>query len=267
MREATASGAAFVAAPRRTRGFRAFLRLWYEYVVFYGLLVVFAVSSLGLSLAAAILDRLLPRRIGEKLGQFMLMTSCRYFVGLMQLTGIITCDLTALDRLNEHKSLIIAPNHPTLLDAVLVISRLPRIVCTAKATLLENPFFGGIARLAGFIRSDVPTRLVKDGVRQLHAGRQLLIFPEGTRTGGLVVDEFKGGFALIARRAGTPVQTVFIDSNSRFLGKGSALLRKPDFPLAYRVRLGPALAVEGDVHHFVAALHHSYRRELGGDHA
>lgn len=265
MREAAARGPAFVAAPRRRRGLRSWLRLWYEYAVFYGLLVVFAFSSLGLSLVATIIHPLLPRRMGEQLGQVMLMAGCRYFVGLMQLTGIISCDLTALDCLREHRSLIIAPNHPSLLDAVLVISRLPHIVCTAKATLLENLFLGGIAKLAGFIRNDVPTRLVKDGVRQLRAGRQLLIFPEGTRTSGLVVDEFKGGFALIARRAGAPIQTVFIESNSRFLGKGWSLIRKPAFPLVYRVRLGPALAVEGRLHDFVAALHHSYRRELGGD--
>jgi 1-acyl-sn-glycerol-3-phosphate acyltransferase len=96
----------------------------------------------------------------------------------------------------------------------------------------------------------------------LRAGRQLLIFPEGTRTGGSCVDSFKSGFALIAKRAGAPVQTVFIDSNSRFLGKGWPLLKKPDFPLRYRIRLGPAVAVDGDVGTFVARLQESYRREL-----
>lgn len=263
MREAAASGAAFAAAPRYLRGLRSILKLWYEHVVFYGLLVIFAASSLLWSLTAAILYPLLPRRIGETLGQLMIMAGFRYFVGLMQLTGIIKCDLSALDALRDVPSLIIAPNHPSLLDAVLVISRLPRVACTAKAKLLENLFLGGSARLAGFIRNDAPTRLVKEGIRQLRAGRQLLIFPEGTRTSGRDVDPFKGGFALIARLAGTPIQTVFIDSNSDFLGKGWSLIKKPDFPLVYRVRLGPALPVEGDLHEFVATLHDYYRRELG----
>ena len=267
MREAATSGAAFAVAPRRGHGLGLLLRLSYEYLVFYGLLVVFALSSLALSLVGAILYPLLPRRIGEPLGQFMIMAGFRYFVWLMQLTGIIKCDLTALDRLRGQPSLVIAPNHPTLLDAVLVISRLPRVACTAKAKLLRNPFLGGSARLAGFIRNDVPTRLIRDGVRQLQTGRQLLIFPEGTRTNGRGVDEFKGGFALIAKRAGAPVQTVFIDSNSRFLGKGWPLIRKPHFPLVYRVRLGPALTVEGDLHDFVGELRDRYRHELGGDHS
>jgi 1-acyl-sn-glycerol-3-phosphate acyltransferase len=263
MREAAAGGAAFVAAPRRARGIGLLLRFWYEHFIFYGLLVAFGITSLAWSLIAAILYPLLPRRLGEPLGQFMIMAGFRYFVGLMKLSGLIKCDLTALDRLRGQPSLVIIPNHPTLLDAVLVISRLPRVVCTAKAGLLRNLFLGGGARLAGFIRNDVPTRLIREGVQQVRAGRQLLIFPEGTRTGGKTVDDFKGGFALIARRAGAPVQTVLIESNSRFLGKGWPLTRKPDFPLRYRVRLGPAVAVEGDLHDFVDALQRHYQHELG----
>jgi 1-acyl-sn-glycerol-3-phosphate acyltransferase len=204
----------------------------------------------------------LPRRFGEPLGQFMIMAGFRFFVALMKLSGIIKCDLRALDRLRGQASLVIIPNHPTLLDAVLVISRLPRVVCTAKARLLRNPFLGGGARMAGFIRNDVPTRLIREGVQQVRAGRQLLIFPEGTRTGAAAVDDFKGGFALIAKRVGAPVQTVFIESNSRFLGKGWPLTRKPEFPLRYRVRLGPVVTVEGDLHNFVDSLHRYYQYEL-----
>jgi 1-acyl-sn-glycerol-3-phosphate acyltransferase len=263
MREAAASGADFVTAPRRARTIGALLRSWYEHLVFYGLLAAFAVSSLAWSVIAAILYLVLPRRFGEPLGQFMIMAGFRYFVGLMTLSGLIKCDLAALDRLRGQPSLVIIPNHPTLVDAVLVISRLPRVVCTAKARLLRNLFLGGGARLAGFIRNDAPTRLVREGVRQVRAGRQLLIFPEGTRTASAAVDDFKGGFALIARRAGAPVQTVFIESNSRFLGKGWPLTRKPDFPLVYRVRLGPALTVADDIHDFVDTLHRYYQRELG----
>lgn len=251
------------AAIRRRRFAATFqlLRSGYEYLVFFGLLALFGISSLICSLAAASLYPLLPRRLGSRAGQFMLMAGCRYFVAMMRLSGIIECDLAALDALRE-QSLVIAPNHPSLLDVILIGSRLPRMVCGAKARLLDSWLFGGIARLAGFIRNDAPTHFVKEGIRQLRAGRQLLIFPEGTRTTGSAVDPFKGGFALIAKHAGSPVQTVFIDSNSRFLGKGWKLWRKPEFPLRYRVRLGPRYAVDGDVSEFVARLQAEYRRAL-----
>jgi 1-acyl-sn-glycerol-3-phosphate acyltransferase len=262
LRASVAAGAELAPSRPWASRFATKVRLAYEYVVFYGLLLIFGVSSLVWSVVCAALYWVLPRRAGAPLGQFMVMAGFRYFVGLMRLTGIIKCDLTALDVLRGTSSVIIAPNHPTLLDAVLVISRLPRVVCTAKAELLKNPFLGGSARLAGFLRNDVATHLVREASRQLRAGRQLLIFPEGTRTRSEGVDAFKGGFALIARQADATVQTVFIESNSRFLGKGWPLLKKPEFPLVYRVRLGSAFTVEGDLRDFVSRLHDYYRDEL-----
>jgi len=263
MRQATALGTSRAAGARPRAG--KLLRLAYEHFVFYGLLAVFGISSLAWSLPAALLAPLLPRRWGERLGQFMIMAGFRYFVGLMKLTGIIKCDLSALDALRQAPAAVIAPNHPTLLDAVLVISRLPRVVCTAKARLLGNVFLGGGARLAGFIPNDAPTHLVREGAKQLRAGRHLLIFPEGTRTAGTTLDGFKGGFALIAKLGVAPVQTVFIESNSPFLSKGWPLLRKPEFPLVYRVRLGARFHADGDLHGFVTRLESYYRCELGRD--
>jgi 1-acyl-sn-glycerol-3-phosphate acyltransferase len=239
------------------------LRGIYESIVFYGLLAVFGLASLSWSILAALLYRLLPRRLGEPLGQFMIMAGFRGFVAIMRASGIIECELAELDRLARSAPLVIAPNHPSLLDAVLVISRLPRVACAAKAGIWDNVFLGGGARLAGFIRNDSPSKLIRGAVRQLNSGRHFLIFPEGTRTDAPPVGAFKGGFALIAKRAGVPVQTVFIETESDFLRKGWPLFRKPPFPLVYRARLGRRVEVTGDPQAAVAQLRVYYRRELG----
>jgi 1-acyl-sn-glycerol-3-phosphate acyltransferase len=259
------SSGSFATGSCRRRGFGLVLKGAYQPLAFYGLLAIFALSCLFWGLLAVLLFPFLPRRVGHSVGQFLIMAGFRYFVALMRASRIIICDLTALDALRDRGPLIIAPNHPTLLDVMLVVSRLPRVVCTAKAKLLNNPFLGASARLAGYIRNDAPVHVVREGVRQLQDGGQLLIFPEGTRSNGDGVDPFKGGFALIAQHASVPIQAIFIDSSSRFLGKGWSLLRMPDFPITYRVRLGPLLAVVGSRHDFVAALHRSYCRELGGN--
>lgn len=239
------------------------LRRGYEVAVFYGLLAVFGLSSLLWSVPAALLHAVLPRRLGEPLGQLMIMAGFRYFVAAMRLSGIIQCDLSSLDALRRSGPLVIAPNHPSLLDAVLVISRLPRVVCAAKADIWDNVFLGAGVRLAGYVRNDSPAALVRQAAQRLRAGRHFLIFPEGTRSGVAPIGEFKGGFALIARQAEAPVQTVFIESNSRFLGKGWPLFRRPAFPLVYRVRLGRRIAVSGDIHRFVDELHAYFQQELG----
>jgi 1-acyl-sn-glycerol-3-phosphate acyltransferase len=131
-----------------------------------------------------------------------------------------------------------------------------------KAAIWDNLFLGGGARLSGHIRNDAPINLVRLSTRELRAGNQLLVFPEGTRTRAAPVNAFKGGFALMAKKSGAAVQTIFIETNSAFLCKGWPLLKKPDFPLFYRARLGMRFSGESDVKAFVLKLENYYRRAL-----
>jgi 1-acyl-sn-glycerol-3-phosphate acyltransferase len=236
-------------------------RVW-EYVLFYTLLFLFAFLCLTWSLPAALLDLVLPRHLGGPLSRFMIKSGFRCYLAIMRACGILKCDLSALDALRGDAGLVICPNHPSLLDAVLVISRLPRVVCIAKAKVYDNLFLGSGARMAGYIRNDAPASVVKAAANEVRAGYQLLIFPEGTRTECPPVNALKGGFALIAKTAGVPVQTVFIESNSRFLGKGWDFFRKPEFPLVYKVRLGRRFEPAADIRGFVRNLESYYRSEL-----
>jgi 1-acyl-sn-glycerol-3-phosphate acyltransferase len=231
-------------------------------VLFWGGLALFGFSCLAWSLPAGLLNRTLPRRMRAPLGQFMIMAGFRCYLATMEALGVFRCDLQALDALRGEGALVIAPNHHSLLDAVLVISRLPRVVCITKASLWDNWFLGGSLRLASYIRNDAPVKLIKLALSELRAGHHLLIFPEGTRTVMPPVNPFKGGFALMAQKAGVPVQTIFIESSSRYLTKGWPLFRRPKGRLIYRARLGQRFSVGNDVHKFVADLEQYFHREL-----
>jgi len=235
------------------------LRLPYDYFVLYAGLLVFAVMCLSWSLLATLLFPLLPRRMRTPLGQFVIMAGFRSYLFLLQASGLVKCDLRALDALRQEGALIIAPNHPSLIDVVLIASRLPHIVGIMKAELWHNLMLGGGARLAGYIRNDSPTGMVRLAIAAARNDSQLLIFPEGTRTRGKSVNAFKPGFALIAKKAGVPIQTVFIETNSPFLGKGWPLFKKPAFPLVYRVRLGQRFEVKGNVKTFIAELENYFK--------
>jgi 1-acyl-sn-glycerol-3-phosphate acyltransferase len=224
--------------------------------------VIFGVTGILYTLTGTPLYLLLPRKAGARLGRNTISWFFRSYLGMLEATGIVRLDLGTLDELRAQRGLVIAPNHPGMLDAVLVISRLTDITCIMKAQLWDSPILGGGARLARYIRNDAAAKLVRDAVEELREGHQLLAFPEGTRTRHGQLGEFKGGFALIARKAGVPVQTVFIETNSAFLGKGWPLLKMPDLPLYYRVRLGRRFLVEGDVKTFLAELKAYYRKEL-----
>ena len=232
-------------------------------VAFYGVLAVFGIVFLGWNLLATVLYWVLPLRLSRRLGQKVIMGGFRMLLGLMRVAGLARFDLSALDALREQGGLVIAPNHPTLLDVLLVTSRLPRVVCIAKASVWDNPALGAGARLAGYLQNDAPFRLVGRAAEALAGGDQLLIFPEGTRTATPPVGPFKAGFALMARQAGVPVQTVFLHASSPYISKGWPLWRRPAFPLVYRARLGQRFTVDGPAAAFSARLEAYVRDELG----
>ena len=207
-------------------------------LAFYAVLASFGAVFLGWNLPATLLYWLLPRRVSARVGQAMIMRGFRALLGLMRVTGLAEFDLAALDALRGEAGLVIAPNHPTLIDAVLVISRLPRVVCITKASLWDNPALGAGARLAAYIRNDTARDVVYQAAAAVAAGSQLLIFPEGTRTTRRPVNPFKGGFALVAQRAGVAVQTVILEASPPYLAKGWGFFRRPQFPIRYRARLG-----------------------------
>jgi 1-acyl-sn-glycerol-3-phosphate acyltransferase len=252
----------------RSRGARARARATarsaaFPLVAFYALLLLFGLASFLWSAIAAALVHVLPRRLGEPLGLGVIRSGFRAFFAAAEATGVLRLHLAALDALPRGEPVVIAPNHPSLLDAAFVLSRVPGVICAAKSPLWNNLLLGGAVRLAGFVRNDSPTRLVRDAIRQLRSGRCFLIFPEGTRSSAWPIGPVKGGFALIAQRAGVSVQTVLIETNSRFLGKGWPLFKRPQLPLVYRVSLGPRVAAAGDIAEFVDRVRHCYRRELG----
>lgn len=237
-------------------------RSLYEYIVLYGSLVLFGAAGLTYTFIGAVLYPLLPRRYGARLGRLIMTNLFRPYLAIITASGLVKCDLSALDALAGGERIIIAPNHPSLIDVVLIGSRLTNIACIMKADIQNNILFGGGARLAGYIRNDSTGNMVRTSVAELKEGAQLLIFPEGTRTTAQPVNKFKSAFALIARRSGVPVQTVFIESNTPFLGKGWPLLRKPKFPLSYKVSLGKRFEVTGDAKTFVDELEKYYREQL-----
>lgn len=237
-------------------------RTGYEYLVFYLGYLYFGVGCALTSLLSGALHPLLPRRFGCRLGRRLTGLHFRAFLALLQASGLVKIDLAALDSLRGQHSIIIAPNHPCLLDAVLIISRLPQIACIMKADIWDSFFLGGGARLSGYIRNDSPVSLVRRSTQELRAGHQLLVFPEGTRTREPYINHFRGGFALMAKKSRAEIQTIFIETQSDFLNKGWPPLKKPAFPLIYRARLGKRTTVEGDVRTFVTNLEQYYRHEL-----
>lgn len=240
------------------RGLHA-LRVYAVLLYGFGLL---GVCSFAWSLFALPMRALLPLPRARALGRRVVAGGFRFYLNALQASGGFRFELAALDALRDAGPLILAPNHPSLLDAVMVLSRAPQATCVLKSSLLGSVFFGAGARLADYIGNQSPVDMVRRSVAELRRGGQLLLFPEGTRTTRAPVNPFRGAISLIAREAGVPVQTVFIEASSGFLGKGWPLMGRPVIPVRYRVRLGRRFDPPRDVHRFMLELEQYFAREL-----
>jgi 1-acyl-sn-glycerol-3-phosphate acyltransferase len=211
---------------------------------------------------AALLHPFMPRAAGRRLGRRGAMWAFRLFLATLELAGAWRLDLRELDELKDAGPLIIAPNHPGLLDAVLLVSRLPDVACVMKASLLDNFLLGPAARLARYLRNDTLRRLIGSARDELGQGGQLLIFPEGTRSSAHPVGPFTEAVGALSRRTGVAVQAVIVEADSAFLGKGWRLLQPPEFPLSFRIRLGRRFDPPRNVRDFTVELERYFTREL-----
>jgi 1-acyl-sn-glycerol-3-phosphate acyltransferase len=202
------------------------------------MLLLLGLGSLLWNLAALLLYPLLSRDTGRRVGRAGIAMGYRIFWWMARMAGMMRLHSQALDVLRDEPGLIVVANHPSMLDALMLVARLPRSACIMKASLMHNPFLAPGARLARYIRNDSPRGLIRLAVDDLRQGGQLVMFPEGTRTTRPPVNPFQRGVAVIAREAGAPIQTVFIDTSSPYLCKGWPLWRLPPLPIVFSVRLG-----------------------------
>ena len=122
-------------------------------------------------------------------------------------------------------------NHPGLLDATFILSRLPDAICIFKPAIMRNPVLGPAALMGGYASGDNGVDLIRDVAARVSGGRSLLIFPEGTRTlRGTTLNPLRPGFALIAARAHVPVRVIIVRAPRDLVPKGWSWWRAPSFP-------------------------------------
>jgi 1-acyl-sn-glycerol-3-phosphate acyltransferase len=239
------------------------LRRLLHNVLLYVLLVQLGMASLVWSLVATLLYPLLPRHRATELGRFAIASLYDTFWSSAQVLGMLRLDCSALDALRgEPGGLIIAANHPSMLDAMLIVARLPRGVCIMKAALMRNIFLGAGARLARYIRNDSARSMIRNSVTNLKEGAQLVMFPEGTRTVQQPVNHFRPGITLIAELAQVPIQTVIIETDSPYLSKGWPIWRTPSIPIVFSARLGQRFAPESNHQALLKRLEQYFVEEL-----
>jgi 1-acyl-sn-glycerol-3-phosphate acyltransferase len=123
---------------------------------------------------------------------------------------------------------LIAAKHQSMLDICAQFTLLPDACFVMKKELLAIPFFGWYALKGRMIPVDreghaaALKKLVADTQDRMRDDRQVVIFPEGTRTRPGEAPAYKPGVAALYRDLGLPCTLVATNSGQHWPAKGFA---------------------------------------------
>ena len=182
------------------RGFRAFLLLALFNLGGFALLPIFLLVW------------------GESARHFIMRSLWRFYVVLLNFSRLIHIERGTL---GKYRGTILACNHPSLLDVVMICAYVPRTLFIAKKSLRNNPFCAASVRALSL---PADADLFEEASPKLAEGWNVLIFPEGTRSPNDVdLQPFKRGCAQLALRTGAPIVCIGETLSPRILGKGQSV--------------------------------------------
>lgn len=151
----------------------------------------------------------------------------KVWVWLILKTAGVKVKVKGLENIPKNSACVLMSNHQSHFDVVSLFSVIPlRIYFLAKKELLKIPVFGWAMFLIGHIfidRSDRESafKSIDQAAKKVKNGKNVMVFPEGTRSpDGELLPFKKGGFVL-AIKSGVPVLPIGIYGSNKILPKGS----------------------------------------------
>lgn len=201
-------------------------------LLFYAMFPVFIIGALFFYVALRLRLLVARRRDRCVIARSYIHRGARLLFAILQRVSLVH---VTVDRGSEEKKpTVIVANHPSMLDAMLLLSLIPNAVCIMKRSLMQIPIISGFAKAAGYIpQADAPEMVVA-AAGTLASGSSLIIFPEGTRSPKGALGEFRRGAARIAVEAKVPLELFVLEMNPVVLGRGEGFLRPPLSTVRYR---------------------------------
>ena len=146
----------------------------------------------------------------------------------------VVCDIKVEVRGKEHMptgAALVAPKHHCMLDVFAQFAWLPDACFVMKKELTWIPFFSWWGMRAKMIvvdragHSTALRKLIRDSKERFADNRQLLIFPEGTRSAPGAPADYKPGIAALYREIDVPVHPVATNAGVHWPKHG--FMRKP----------------------------------------
>jgi 1-acyl-sn-glycerol-3-phosphate acyltransferase len=134
------------------------------------------------------------------------------------------------ERILPRRGAVYACNHVSWFDVFSIASVLPRYTFIAKAELKKLPIFGYGAEAAGvvFLARDnrkAAFESYQGAAKEVTAGKNVVVFPEGTRGRDYSLRPFKKGPFVLAIAAQAPVVPVLVFGAREVMPKGTFRVR------------------------------------------
>lgn len=170
-----------------------------------------------------------PQPIVDDITLWMTALAAAARIGLAGLTRVRVEG--ALDQVPREGPVIVAANHASNLDPILIGSSLMpklgrRLQWLGKKELFSWPILGWVARNGGVHpvdRDKADVEAFRLARKILDEGHLLLVFPEGTRSHDGALQEARDGAAVLALRTGAPIVPVGIAGSFGVWPRGQKL--------------------------------------------
>ena len=134
--------------------------------------------------------------------------------------------VSGLENIDRHKVYVVASNHQSLADIVLMYKTKMQFKWVAKDSLFKIPVLGWNMLLSRHIRlrrgdfSSVK-RAYKEASEWLRNGVSVVFFPEGTRSDNHEIGTFQNGAFKLAIKEKVPILPIMIKGTKNAIPKGS----------------------------------------------
>lgn len=143
--------------------------------------------------------------------------------------GYFRLEIRGAEHVPAHGPFVLAPVHRSNLDFILAATvRRGRMRYMGKASIWKSRALGKFVSMLGAFpvhRGTADRESLRTCMQVIENGEPLVMFPEGTRRSGPVVEDLYDGTAYVAARTGVPLVPVGIGGSDEAMPVGSKLIR------------------------------------------
>ncbi|MCL2617048.1 MAG: 1-acyl-sn-glycerol-3-phosphate acyltransferase [Defluviitaleaceae bacterium] len=156
----------------------------------------------------------------------------RFGLAMLKFTGS-SVSVSGLEKIPAGPVLFVS-NHPSFFDIAVFLGHIPKMAgFIAKYEISKIPILKRWMLEYGCVfmdRSDIKksAKAINDGIELLRSGHSQIIFPEGTRSQGREVLDFKAGSFKLATKAKVPIVPITIDGTYKIYETGGGRVHATD---------------------------------------